>query len=52
VESPDDGVLAKILVQAKDTVPIGTVVAYLLRPGETEVDLPEMKEEGIGEQEK
>jgi len=52
VECPEDGVLAKIVVQEKDTVPIGTVVAYLLRPGEILSDLKEVKETPIKEEEK
>ncbi|MBW1692256.1 MAG: 2-oxo acid dehydrogenase subunit E2 [Deltaproteobacteria bacterium] len=43
VESPEDGVLGKILVQEKETVPVGTVVAYLLKPGESISDLEELK---------
>jgi len=34
VEAPEDGTLAKIMVQAQETVPVGAVVAYLLKPGE------------------
>ncbi|MCK4816992.1 E3 binding domain-containing protein, partial [bacterium] len=43
VESPEDGVLGKILVQEKETVPVGAVVAYLLKPGESISDLEEIK---------
>jgi pyruvate dehydrogenase E2 component (dihydrolipoamide acetyltransferase) len=43
VESPEDGVLGKILVQEKETVPVGAVVAHLLRPGEGVSDIEEMK---------
>ena len=39
VEAPEQGVLAKILVPEKETVPVGTVVAFLLRPDETISDL-------------
>ncbi|RLB33167.1 MAG: hypothetical protein DRH11_09650 [Deltaproteobacteria bacterium] len=35
VESPEDGILAKILVRENETVPVGAVVAYLLRAGES-----------------
>ncbi len=42
VESPEDGILGKIFVRAKDTVPVGTVVAYLLRPGESLSDLKQV----------
>lgn len=35
VEAPEDGVLGKILVQEQETVAVGTVVGYLLKPGET-----------------
>jgi pyruvate dehydrogenase E2 component (dihydrolipoamide acetyltransferase) len=34
VESLDEGVLAKILVEPKKLVPVGTVIAYLERPGD------------------
>jgi pyruvate dehydrogenase E2 component (dihydrolipoamide acetyltransferase) len=34
VESPEDGFLGNILVKEQETVPWGTVVAYLLKPGE------------------
>ncbi|WP_028325260.1 dihydrolipoamide acetyltransferase family protein [Desulfatirhabdium butyrativorans] len=34
VESPGDGILAKILIQEGKSVPVGTVVGYLARPGE------------------
>ncbi len=34
VESPEDGILGKILVQAQETVAVGAVVALLLKPGE------------------
>ncbi|MBU1208341.1 MAG: dihydrolipoamide acetyltransferase family protein [Pseudomonadota bacterium] len=39
VEAPEDGILAKILVQAQETVPVGAVVAYLLKPGENAASL-------------
>jgi len=34
VEAPEDGTLGKILVREQETVPVGAVVAYLLKPGE------------------
>lgn len=34
VESPGDGILAGILVQERETVPVGAVVGYLLAEGE------------------
>lgn len=34
VESPEDGILGKIHVQAGETVPVGAPVAHLLQPGE------------------
>ena len=40
VEAPEDGVLGKILVQAKETVPVGAVVALLLRSGEKNMNIP------------
>jgi len=39
VESPEDGILGRILVHEKETVPVGAVVAYLLKPGEGLSDL-------------
>jgi pyruvate dehydrogenase E2 component (dihydrolipoamide acetyltransferase) len=51
VESPEDGILGKILIKEKETVPVGTVLAYLLRPGESISELKEVKvmasEEGM-----
>ncbi|MGB6066181.1 MAG: dihydrolipoamide acetyltransferase family protein [Desulfomonilaceae bacterium] len=35
VQAQENGLLAKILIQAGETVPVGTVVALMLRPGET-----------------
>ncbi len=40
VEAPADGVLARILVPAGETVAVGTVVAYLLAPGEDPQAIP------------
>jgi len=34
VESPEDGILGKIHVQAGETVPVGVPVAHILKPGE------------------
>jgi pyruvate dehydrogenase E2 component (dihydrolipoamide acetyltransferase) len=39
VEAPEDGVLGKIVVAEQETVPVGAVVAYLLKPGESAADL-------------
>ena len=39
VPSPGTGTLAQILVDS-GTIPIGEKIAYLLKPGETEADLP------------
>jgi pyruvate dehydrogenase E2 component (dihydrolipoamide acetyltransferase) len=39
VEAPEDGTLGKIIIHSQDTVPVGEIVAYLLRPGETLDDL-------------
>lgn len=33
VEAPEDGVLGKIMMKEQKTVPVGAVVAYLLKPG-------------------
>lgn len=40
VEAPEDGVLGRILVGQEETVPVGAVVAYLLRAGESLSDIP------------
>lgn len=40
VESPEAGVLVKILVPEGETVPVGTVVGYLGQAGEDDADLP------------
>jgi pyruvate dehydrogenase E2 component (dihydrolipoamide acetyltransferase) len=39
VEAPEGGVLGRIVVQEQETVPVGAVVAYLLKPGESAADL-------------
>ncbi len=43
VEAPEDGTLGKIVHPANDTVPIGGVVALILRPGESPSDLKAVK---------
>lgn len=45
VEAPEDGVLGAILVPEGETVPVGTVVAYLLREGETREELEALLKE-------
>jgi pyruvate dehydrogenase E2 component (dihydrolipoamide acetyltransferase) len=35
VEAPEDGTIGKILVKEQETVPVGAIVAYLLKPGES-----------------
>jgi|HubBroStandDraft_2_1064218.scaffolds.fasta_scaffold22404_3 pyruvate dehydrogenase E2 component (dihydrolipoamide acetyltransferase) len=35
VESPADGVLAGVRAQAGDVVPVGNIIAWIVRPGET-----------------
>src|SRR5204862_8336503 len=40
VPSPGSGTLGQILVES-GTIPIGDKIAYLLKPGETEADLPQ-----------
>ncbi len=42
LESPEDGILGRIIVQQDETVPVGTIVAYLLKPGESMDDIPEV----------
>src|SRR5512136_2447273 len=39
VEAPEDGALGKIIVKEQETVPVGAVVAYLLKPGESAVEV-------------
>ena len=39
VEAPEEGALGKILVKEQETVPVGAVVAYLLKPGESAVEV-------------
>ena len=41
VEAPASGILAKILTQGGDTVPVGTVIGYLAEEGEEIPDLPQ-----------
>ncbi len=33
VESPADGVLAGVKAQAGDVVPVGNIIAWIVRPG-------------------
>lgn len=40
VPAPASGILAGIRYQAGDTVPVATVIAYILKEGETAADLP------------
>jgi pyruvate dehydrogenase E2 component (dihydrolipoamide acetyltransferase) len=39
VEAPEDGTLGKILVKEQETVPVGAMVSYLLKPGESAVEV-------------
>jgi pyruvate dehydrogenase E2 component (dihydrolipoamide acetyltransferase) len=39
VEAPEDGILGRILVQKQETVPVGAVVAYLFKAGESVSDI-------------
>jgi dihydrolipoamide dehydrogenase len=39
VEAPDDGIMGPILVKEKATVPVGGIVAYILKEGESPEDL-------------
>ncbi len=43
VEAPEDGILGEIFVQVRETVPVGAVVVYLYRPGETISKIKENK---------
>jgi pyruvate dehydrogenase E2 component (dihydrolipoamide acetyltransferase) len=47
VESPEDGILGKILVGEKETVPAGALVGYLLKPGEGLSDLEGVRLEKV-----
>src|SRR5277367_177557 len=49
VESPADGTLEEILIEAGETVPVGTILAYLVTPGgdHSKVDAKEVKSQGI-----
>ncbi len=42
VEAPEDGVLGKIIVQDQETIPVGALAAYLLKPGESSADLTDV----------
>ena len=39
VEAPEDGVLGKIVAMENETVPVGEIVAYLLKPNESIMEL-------------
>ena len=39
VESPEDGPMGKVLVKEQETVPVGAVIAYLLKPGEHDIEI-------------
>jgi len=43
IESSEEGVLAKIVAHAQDTVPVGKAVAYLLQPGENSLNINELE---------
>lgn len=47
VEAPEDGVLAHIMVPAGETVPVGTVVGLLARPGEDVAPLEAIPAESV-----
>ena len=47
VACPEDGTLGKILIGEKETVGVGVVVAYVLRPGEDLEDLPVVLEKAV-----
>ena len=42
VEATSDGALGRIAINEGETVPVGTVLGYILLEGETESDLPEV----------
>jgi pyruvate dehydrogenase E2 component (dihydrolipoamide acetyltransferase) len=39
VEAPEDGTLGKILIKEQETVPVGSLVAWLLKPGESAIEV-------------
>ncbi len=41
LESPEDGILGRIIVKEGETVPVSTIVAYLLKEGESTDDIPD-----------
>lgn len=40
IESPESGILAKIIAKVGETIPIGGLVAYIVEPGEKLSELP------------
>lgn len=48
-ESPASGILGKIVVPVGDTVPVTTIVAYILKPGEKMAEIPVKAKEAITE---
>jgi len=49
VEATASGILARILVQGGETVPVGTVIGYLVQEGEDIADLPQGPPENVEE---
>ncbi|MFC1981272.1 dihydrolipoamide acetyltransferase family protein [Chloroflexota bacterium] len=41
IEAEESGILRKIMAKAEDEVPIGTVIAFILQPGEEAPEVPE-----------
>jgi pyruvate dehydrogenase E2 component (dihydrolipoamide acetyltransferase) len=40
VEAPESGILSKMMAKAGDVIPVGTVVAFILQPGEEGHEIP------------
>jgi len=49
VEATASGILARILAQGGETVPVGTVIGYLVQEGEDIADLPQGPPENVEE---
>lgn len=47
INSPATGVLAGIKYKAGDVVPVATVIAYILKPGETHADISEQSGQSL-----
>lgn len=41
VEAEESGILSKVMAEAGDEVPVGTIIAFILQPGEKAPEVPE-----------